>query len=266
MELELKGKTAVVTGGSKGIGYETAKAFLKEGAKVAICARNRKELEQAVKELSAWGKVIGVEADMTVEEDAGLLAEKAWKEFGSLDCWVNNVGASFPKEGEEYDEKQIDRIVRVCFSSVIYGTQAAFRYMKDAGGAIVNVSSLAARCGTVGASTLYGPLKAAVNRLAVSYAGEYAAYGVRVNSVMPGFTMTPAVEATIAPDYLERNVKDTLLRRAAKPEEIAVPIVFLCGSGASYITGSCLDVTGGRSMVLNPEYSYDQKERKIMEG
>ena len=197
---------------------------------------------------------------MTVEEDVYRVAKEAYGRFGSLDCWINNVGASFPKEGEEYREHDIEKITKVCFFSTIYGTQAAFRYMKKTGGSILNISSLAARCGTVGASTLYGPLKSAVIKLAVSFAGEYAAYGVRVNSVLPGFTATPAVAANIKPDYLKRNTDDTLLRRVAVPEEIAAPVVFLCSSRASYITGTSLEVSGGRSIVLNPEYSYVKKE------
>ncbi|RJW35800.1 SDR family oxidoreductase [Clostridiales bacterium TF09-2AC] len=287
MDLGLKGKTAVVTGGSKGIGYAVAKTFLEEGANVFICARNADEVDAAVRALggagasagaavsdgmaepsgasghtvhAVYGTVYGTAADMTVEEDVYRVAKEAYGRFGSLDCWINNVGASFPKEGEEYREQDIEKITKVCFFSTIYGTQAAFRYMKKTGGSIINISSLAARCGTVGASTLYGPLKSAVIKLAVSFAGEYAAYGVRVNSVLPGFTATPAVAANIKPDYLKRNTDDTLLRRVAVPEEIAAPVVFLCSSRASYITGTSLEVSGGRSIVLNPEYSYVKKE------
>ena len=265
MDLGLKGKTAVVTGGSKGIGYAVAKTFLEEGANVFICARNAEEVDAAVRSLSratapSGTAVYGTAADMTVEEDVYRAAKEAYDRFGSLDCWINNVGASFPKEGEEYREQDIEKITKVCFFSTIYGTQAAFRYMKKTGGSIINISSLAARCGTVGASTLYGPLKSAVIKLAVSFAGEYAAYGVRVNSVLPGFTATPAVAANIKPDYLKRNADDTLLRRVAVPEEIAAPVVFLCSSRASYITGTSLEVSGGRSIVLNPEYSYVKKE------
>lgn len=290
MDLGLKGKTAVVTGGSKGIGYAVAKTFLEEGANVFICARNAEEVDAAVRALGGasassgaapssgtapsdgmaapaaasahrvYGAVYGTAADMTVEEDVYRAAKEAYDRFGSLDCWINNVGASFPKEGEEYREQDIEKITKVCFFSTIYGTQAAFRYMKKTGGSIINISSLAARCGTVGASTLYGPLKSAVIKLAVSFAGEYAAYGVRVNSVLPGFTATPAVAANIKPDYLKRNADDTLLRRVAVPEEIAAPVVFLCSSRASYITGASLEVSGGRSIVLNPEYSYVKKE------
>ena len=284
MDLGLKGKTAVVTGGSKGIGYAVAKTFLEEGANVFICARNAEEVDAAVRSLSratapsgtavsdgmampaaisahtVYGAVYGTAADMTVEEDVYRAAKEAYDRSGSLDCWINNVGASFPKEGEEYREQDIEKITKVCFFSTIYGTQAAFRDMKKTGGSIINISSLAARCGTVGASTLYGPLKSAVIKLAVSFAGEYAAYGVRVNSVLPGFTATPAVAANIKPDYLKRNADDTLLRRVAVPEEIAAPVVFLCSSRASYITGTSLEVSGGRSIVLNPEYSYVKKE------
>lgn len=284
MDLGLKGKTAVVTGGSKGIGYAVAKTFLEEGANVFICARNAEEVDAAVRSLSratapsgtavsdgmampaatsahkVYGAVYGTAADMTVEEDVYRAAKEAYDRFGSLDCWINNVGASFPKEGEEYREQDIEKITKVCFFSTIYGIQAAFRYMKKTGGSIINISSLAARCGTVGASTLYGPLKSTVIKLAVSFAGEYAAYGVRVNSVLPGFTATPAVAANIKPDYLKRNADDTLLRRVAVPEEIAAPVVFLCSSRASYITGTSLEVSGGRSIVLNPEYSYVKKE------
>lgn len=262
MDLGLEGKTAVVTGGSKGIGFAIARTFLEEGANVYICARRADEVEAAVRELGAYGNIAGTTADMTVEDDVYRTAEEAYSRFGSLDCWINNVGASFPKDGAEYRAQDIEKITKVCFFSTVYGTQAAFRYMKRSGGSIVNISSLAARCGTVGASTLYGPLKSAVIKLAVSYAGEYAAYGIRVNSVLPGFTATPAVAANIKADYLKRNADDTLLRRVAVPEEIAAPVVFLCGSRASYITGTSLEVSGGRSIVLNPEYSYLRKEEE----
>lgn len=266
MNLGLNGKTAVVTGASKGIGYEIAGAFLEEGTRVVICARDMGQVQEAVKSLEnryeACGRVLGLAADMTRPEDAYGVAEEAYRAFGSLDCWVNNVGASYPRNGDEYGEEDLERVTRVCFYSAVYGTQAAFRYMKmGSGGSIVNISSLAARCPTAGASTLYGPLKAAVSHLAVTYAGEYGAYGIRVNAVLPGFTATPAVAETIAPEYLKRNAEGTLVRRIAGPEEIAAPVVFLCSDRASYITGTSLEVSGGRSIVLNPEFSYERKKR-----
>lgn len=259
MDLGLKGKTAVVTGGSKGIGFSIAQTFLQEGANVAICARDQKQLEEAAAELAPYGQVMAVALDASDDTQVYDFARQVYERFGSIDCWVNNVGASAQRKGEEYTDDQIDWIVNVCFKSAIYGCQAAFRYMKHTGGSIVNISSLAARCGTVGRSTLYGPLKSAVANLATMYAGEYAAYGVRVNAVLPGFTLTPAVARTIPDEELERNAQGTLLHRPAQPEEIAAAVVFLCGNRASYITATTLEVSGGRSVVLNPSYSYDQR-------
>ncbi|QOV18604.1 SDR family oxidoreductase [Blautia liquoris] len=262
MELGLKGKVVVVTGGSKGIGYAAAEQFLKEGAKVAICARNFMELREAESELGKLGEIYSQVVDVTEEHEIYAFAGEIFEHFKRLDCWVNNVGASFPKIGDEYSFDQIQCVTNICFNSTVYGCQAAFRYMKRDGGSIVNISSLAARCGTIGRSTLYGPLKAAVLGLSVTFAGEYAAYGVRVNSILPGFTLTPKVRATISKEELERNIHGTLLHRVASPEEIANAIVFLCSDGASYITATSLEVSGGRGVVLNPSYSYNMKRNK----
>ncbi len=262
MDLGLEGKVAVVTGGSTGIGFAIAKAFLEEGCKVAICARNQDHLDRAVSELVSHGDVIGIAADATKEQEVYHFAQQVFDRFGRLDCWVNNVGASAEKDGEEYTSEQIDWFVDVCFKSAVYGCQAAFRYMKDHGGSIVNISSLAARCATAGRSTLYGPLKAAVAHLATTFGGEYAAYGVRVNAVLPGFTATPAVQKTIPQAELQRNAEGSLLHRIATPDEIAPAVVFLSSERAGYITAASIEVSGGRSVVLNPSYSYEKKARE----
>ena len=259
MDLGLNGKVAVVTGGSKGIGLAVAKTFLQEGARVAICARDEAQLAKALEELAPLGQVFGCSVDAAREGALRDFADRVADRFGGIDCWVNNVGASAERIGPEYTDDQIDWIVGVCFKSAVYGCQAAFRHMKEKGGSIVNISSLAARCGTAGRSTLYGPLKAAVAHLAVMYAGEYAAWGIRVNAVLPGFTMTPAVQKTIPAQELQRNAEGTLLHRVAVPEEIASSVVFLCSARASYITATSLEVSGGRSVILNPSYSYDEK-------
>ena len=259
MDLGLSGKTVVITGASKGIGLAVAELFLEEGAKVAICARSEEQLMEAVKLLSSKGEVLGIVADVSKANEMYQFAEKVFQHFGRIDCWVNNVGASMERRGEEYSEEEVEWTVGVCFKSAVYGCQAAFRYMKEHGGSIINISSLAARCGTVGRSTLYGPLKAAVVQLATMFAGEYAAYGIRVNAVLPGFTMTPAVQRNIPKEELQKNAEGTLLHRVAIPEEIASAIVFLSSPRASYITATSLEVSGGRSVVLNPSYSYEQK-------
>ena len=259
MDLGLTGKTVVVTGGSKGIGYAAAEAFLKEGASVAICSRHEEELNKAAETLSQYGPVYYEAYDVVDAESNYRFAEHINQKFGSLDVWVNNVGVSGPKKGDEYDDEEIDFMTGVCFKSVVYGCQAAFRYMKKQhSGAIVNVSSLAARCPSAGRSTLYGPLKSAINNLTNTFAGEYCPYNVRVTCIMPGFTLTPAVKQTISPEELSMNTQATLLRRAAMPEEIARPIVFLASSAASYMTATTIEVSGGRSMTLNPSFAYDR--------
>ena len=259
LELGLTGKTAVITGASEGIGLASAEAFLREGARVAVCARNPETLNQARTRLSALGEVFAMQADATSAAEIDAFADAAAAKLGGIHCWVNNVGASIPRKGDAYTPEEIAATEAACFHSAVYGCQAAFRHMKETGGAIVNVSSLAARCGTAGRSTLYGPLKAAVRQLAVMFAGEYAAYGIRVNSVLPGFTKTPKVASSIAADELTRRSGETLLRRAAAPEEIAWPIVFLCSARASFITAASLEVSGGSSAVLNPEFSYERR-------
>lgn len=117
-------------------------------------------------------------------------AEHVYQHYGALDVWVNNAGNSGYKKGDEYDDEEIDFVTNLIFKSVVYGCQAAFRYMKRTGGAIVNVASLGGRCATSGRATLYGPLKSAVMNLTNTMAGEYGAWNVRVTCVMPGFIAT----------------------------------------------------------------------------
>ena len=137
------------------------------------------------------------------------------------------------------------------------GSQAAIPYLEKQGGVIINVSSLAARCATSGRATLYGPMKAAVVNYTNTLAGEVAAKGIRVLCIMPGFTLTPLVAQTIAPEELNKQVKSCLLRRPAQPEEIAGPIVFLASQQAAYMDAATIEVSGGRNMTLNPDYSYN---------
>lgn len=255
MDIGLKGRVAVVTGASKGIGFAIAKEFLLAGAKVAICARNENEINAAAEELRAFGEVFAQAADVSQEQQVYDFADATYRHFGRLDAWVNNVGATVFKDGMEFSGADVDRIVSMTFKPTLIGAQAAFRYMRKSGGAIVNISSLAARCPTAGRSTLYGPMKAAINNLTQTLAGEYAAWNVRVNCVMPGFTATPAVRATIPQEELDYNARGTLLQRVADPEEIAKPAVFLASDAASYMTAETIEVSGGRSRTLNPGYS-----------
>ncbi|MGI6174845.1 MAG: SDR family NAD(P)-dependent oxidoreductase [Christensenellales bacterium] len=258
MDLGLKGRVAVVTGGSRGIGYAAAQQFLLEGAKVAICARGEQALKSAAEALSELGDVYYESVDLSDAGQVYAFAKNVFDHFGALDCWVNNAGAVGYKKGVEYDEEEIDFMVGINFKAIIYGCQAAFRYMQNTGGAIVNVSSLAARCASVGRSTLYGPLKSAINNLTNMFAGEYCAHNVRVTGIMPGLTGTDMTEQEIGAKQAQKLKQQNLLHRMADPSEQARPIVFLASSAASYMTATTIEVTAGWSATLNPTYAWDK--------
>nr|WP_319776111.1 SDR family oxidoreductase [uncultured Sphaerochaeta sp.] len=255
MDLSLKGKVAVVTGASKGIGFAIAKTFLVEGCCVGICARNAEELYNAKVNLEAYGSVMARQCDATCLKEVEQFARAVYEKFGAIDSWVTNVGGVGHRGEEGYSESDVEEVTKLCFNSAVYGCQVAGTFMKRnaSGGSIVTISSLAARCPTAGRSTLYGPLKAAVRHLAVTYAAEYAPWNIRVNSVLPGFTSTEAVMKNVSEQERLLINERTLLRRMAKTEEIAKPVVFLCSDAASYITATSLEVSGGREVVLNPE-------------
>lgn len=257
MDLGMNGKTAVITGGSQGIGFATARQFLEEGCRVAICARTESILREAAAELSQYGEIYYEVVDVTKDSEQYRFAENVYNRFGSIDCWVNNVGKQVVKQGLEFTDEDVNWITGMCFKSTVFGSQAAFRYMRkqSSGGAIINISSLAARCPSAGRSSLYGPLKAAIINLSTCLAGEYAAWGVRVCAVLPGFTATKTALTRNSKERLQYAMNETLLQRLGTPEEVANAIVFLGSSRASYITATSLDVTGGRGTTLNPRYS-----------
>lgn len=156
----------------------------------------------------------------------------------------------------------MDYLIDALFKSAVFGCQAAIPYMKKEGGSIINIASLAARNATCGRSNIYASMKAGLVALSKTLAGEYAAYGIRVNTILPGYTRTPLVENTFSQEALKKLLQNNLLRRMASPEEIAKPVVFLASDAASYITAASLEVSGGHNQVLNPEYSYERLEEE----
>lgn len=258
MDLGFKGKVAVVTGASKGIGYAVAKEFLKEGATVVISARNEEGVKKAVEELSEFGKIFGYALDGNSQENMNILAEKAASITGSIDAWVNNIGTNKKRSGKFYTEDELDHIISTCFKSCVYGCQAVFPYMKENGGAIVNISSLASHAATAIRSNIYASMKAAVNGYTRTVASEYAPYNIRVNAVLPGYTETPLLMGGFTEGQLKELLRNNILGRLAQPEEIAKPVVFLSSPGASYITASEIEVTGGHVKVLNAWKSFLQ--------
>ena len=258
MDLNLNGKTVVVTGGSKGIGYAIAKEFLIEGANVFITGRQVQALKKAQSELSQFGNLEVCPGDGTNEKAVEAAAKLAASLTGKIDVWVNNVGTNRAKKGEFLSEEDIDYIYAAVFKSAVFGIQSAVKYMKKGGGSIVNISSLAARCSTCGRSNIYGSMKAGLLSLTRNYVGEYKKEGIRVNAVLPGYTRTPLVEKGFTGEELKRLLASNLIGRMSEPVEIAKPVVFLASDAASYINGTALEVSGGQNIVLNPWFSEEK--------
>lgn len=244
----LKGKTAVVTGGSRGIGLAIVKRFLEEGANVALCGSREETAQKAVDAILAENPeapVMGIWPN--VSDEAAL--EAAFREvkdhFGGLDIVCNNAGISQSQPLDEYQPNDLDGIVDINIKGVFNGCQAAARVL-EAGGVIINTSSMVAKMGQP-SGVAYPMSKFAVNGLTISLARELGPAGIRVNAVAPGVTATDMVaslpEEVIAP--IEAGIP---LKRVGQPEDVANAFVFLASDLASYVTGEVLAVDGGMTV------------------
>ena len=243
---EIKDKVAVITGGTSGIGYATAEAFLKKGAKVIISGRSAGrggEAEAKLKEISA--DVVYRQCDTSDEEDVKALVDFAVDTFGSLDIMFNNAGVAVPGLLDEMSGEDFRRVIDVNLNGVFYGIKYAAIQMKrqGRGGAIVNTSSVNAIGGDPTLPS-YGAAKGGVNILTRSAALTYAKDGIRVNTVCPGSTYTGMVnEDVLGKEGLEGLVSLHPVGRLGKPEEIAHGVVFLVEN--EFVTGVNLPVDGG---------------------
>lgn len=244
----LKGKTAVVTGGSRGIGLAIVKRFLEEGANVALCGSREETAQKAVDAILAENPeapVMGIWPN--VGDEAAL--EAAFREvkdhFAGLDIVCNNAGISQSQPLDEYQPNDLDGIVDINIKGVFNGCQAAARVL-EAGGVIINTSSMVAKMGQP-SGVAYPMSKFAVNGLTISLARELGPAGIRVNAVAPGVTATDMVaslpEEVIAP--IEAGIP---LKRVGQPEDVANAFVFLASDLASYVTGEVLAVDGGMTV------------------
>jgi NAD(P)-dependent dehydrogenase (short-subunit alcohol dehydrogenase family) len=248
MGADLKGKVAVVTGGSSGIGRAAALAFAREGARVLIAARRETEGEETVRRIRAGGgEGTFVRTDVTREEDIAALVARAMQAYGRLDFAFNNAGVegSTMAPLAEQPVANYDTIfnpnVRGVFLSLKYEIPAM---LKGGGGAIVNNASVAGLVGFPGVS-LYVASKHAVIGLTKAAALEYAKSGIRVNAVAPG-----AIESEMLDRFTQQVPREALaamhpVGRTGKAEEIADAVVWLCSPQASFVTGQTLAIDGG---------------------
>lgn len=240
----LKGKVAVITGGTRGIGFSTAELFIKNGAKVAVFGSRKETVDKAVEKLSALsGDVMGLYPDLS---DFGAV-EKAFAEvkdkFGKIDILVNNAGISAREPIENYEPDAFKKIMDLNVTAVFNGSKAVVPYMKEAGGgAIINTSSMVSLNGQP-SGVGYPASKFAVNGLTKSLARELGKYNIRVNAVAPGVTRTDMV-AALPPEMVARVSAPIPLGRVGEPEEVANCFLFLASSMASYVSGEILSVDG----------------------
>ena len=244
--MRLKDKVAIITGGSRGIGFATADKFLQEGAKVIITASTQESADKAVaklKEKHPDSVVAGISpnlADLQSVQDAFVIATA---QYGCVDILVNNAGVSESTPFTEYTEETFDKVMDLNVKGVFNATRAAANCMIARGsGVILTTSSMVSISGQP-SGFAYPASKYAVNGLTVSLARELGPKGIRVNAVAPGITETDMMKA-VPKEVIDPMIARIPLRRLGQPEDIANAFVFLASDEASYITGVVLSVDG----------------------
>ena len=242
------GKIVLVTGGSRGIGAATAILLGKQGYTVCVnYAHNDTAASKVVSEIkAAGGKAIAVKADVSNEREVVRLFERIDHSLGRLTHLVNNAGILFPQMTvSEMTAERINKVLTINVTGSFLCCREAVKRMTN-GGSIVNVSSAASRLGSPFEYVDYAASKGAIDTLTKGLSLEVADRNIRVNAVRPGFIYTDIHADGGEPDRIERVKESIPLRRGGSPEEVAASIAWLLSDDASYITGSFVDVAGGR--------------------
>lgn len=244
--MRLKNKVAIITGGSRGIGFATADKFLQEGATVIITASSNATADKAVEKLKEKhpnATVEGISPNLASLESVREAFKEATSKYGCVDILVNNAGVSESTPFAEYTEETFDKVMDLNVKGVFNATKAASECMIARGsGVILSTSSMVSISGQP-SGFAYPASKFAVNGLTISLARELGPKGIRVNAVAPGITETDMMKA-VPKEVIEPMIKQIPLRRLGQPEDIANAFVFLASDEASYITGVILSVDG----------------------
>ena len=252
MDLHLKDKVVVITGGGTGIGLATALEFLAEDATVVITGRRLGVLEEAAELAKSKGYTLAYhQCDVSDQAALEACAASIAEQYGHIDVWVNNAGVNFSKDFLDTTLEDMEKTIGINLNGTFLGTKIASSYMmkngREANGVIINISSFASKLPHTN-TVPYAASKAAVSNLTRTTADALAPYGIRVVGIIPGMIVTPIAEKAIE-EYREKFTKDIAAGRLGKPEDLAKPIVFLASDAAGYISGVDVEISGGKFAV-----------------
>ncbi len=244
----LSGKSAIVTGGSKGLGKAMAQALAEAGADVLITSRHQDEVEETAAAIhSATGqRIIGVQADVTKRDDVEAMVQRALTEFGKIDVLVNNAGINIRKPLLELSDDEWQQVMDINLTGPMLCARAVGRHMVERrSGKVINISSTLGVIGIPG-RTPYASTKGGLIQFTRTLALEWAPYNVNVNAICPGPFVTPLNRVLLEnPEVYQQFVSKIPLGRFADPKELSGAVIFLASEASSYVTGATLFVDGG---------------------
>ncbi len=246
----LDGKVFVVTGGSRGIGFELAKLLIGQNAKVVICGRKTEGLEAAKTSISGGNNLTAIQAHVAKEADVRNLFDKTLEYYGRVDGLINNVGMNLITSAVDADYSLWQKIIESNLNGTYLCSKMAGQIMRNQKkGKIVSISSIAGRR-SAPAMGIYGIAKAGIEMMTKVLAQELAPFGIQVNAVAPGMVKTKFSE----PFWSNKEIHDQIVRmiplgRIAEPSDVAHPVMFLCSDASDFITGQTIMVDGGASAI-----------------
>ena len=243
----LAGQTAVITGGAQGLGFAIAEQFIAEGARVILGDLNLDATEEAVTKLGGADVARAVQCNVTCYADVDALVDSAIEQFGRFDIMVNNAGITRDATLRKMTEDEFDQVISVHLKGTWNGLKKASAVMREQkSGAIVNMSSISGKVGMIG-QTNYSAAKAGIVGMTKAASKELAHLGVRVNAIQPGLIRSAMTEA-MPQRIWDSKVAEVPMGRAGEPSEVAKVALFLASDLSSYMTGTVLEVTGGRHL------------------
>jgi 2-deoxy-D-gluconate 3-dehydrogenase len=250
LSYNLEDKVVVITGGTRGIGFETAKVLLTQRAKVVICGRKQEGLDAAVSELNAASNLTAIQAHIAKEEDVDHLFNKTIQTYGTLDALINNVGMNIFTGLVDAETSLWNKIIETNLSGTFMCSRKAGQLMREnKKGKMVSISSTAARRSSPGLG-IYGIAKAGIEMMTKVLAQELAMFNVQVNAVSPSMVRTKFSQPLWSNKELyDQIIKAIPMGRIAEPIDVVHPVLFLCSEASNFITGQTILVDGGASAV-----------------